>query len=76
MGVYQEKFEEKKVKNAKIIIPASIVFIGVLLILAFGTLDYNASQNLVNEHSIWAEFFNMFGEYPSFIGLLAFVAIS
>ena len=63
-------------KNAKIFIPASIVFIGVLLILAFGTLDYNVSLNLVNRGSIWAEFFNMFGEFPSFAGLLAFVAIS
>ena len=63
-------------KNAKIFIPASIVFIGVLLILAFGTLDYNVSLNLVNHDSIWAEFFNMFGEFPSFAGLLAFTAIS
>lgn len=63
-------------KNAKIFIPASAVFIGVLLILAFGAIDYNVSQQLVNPHSIWAEFFNMFGEWPSFAGLLAFVAIS
>ena len=62
-------------KNAKIFIPASIIFIGILLILAFGMLDYNVSLNLVNRNSIWAEFFNMFGEYPSFIGLLVFVAI-
>lgn len=63
-------------KNAKIFIPASIVFIGILLILAFGKLDYNVSLNLVDRDSTWAEFFNMFGEFPSFAGLLAFVVIS
>lgn len=63
-------------KNTKIFIPASIGFIGVLLVLAFGQIDYNVSQALVNDHSIWAEFFNMFGEYPAFTGLLAFTAIS
>ena len=63
-------------KNAKIFIPASIVFIGILLMLAFGKLDYNVSLNLVDRDSTWAEFFNMFGEFPSFAGLLAFVVIS
>jgi membrane-associated phospholipid phosphatase len=63
-------------KNAKIFIPASIGFIGVLLVLAFGQIDYNVSLQLVNDHSIWAEFFNIFGEMPAFAGLLAFVAIS
>ena len=66
----------EKMKNSKIFVPASIVFIGILLILAFGVLDYNISQNLVNRDSMWAEFFNMFGEVPSFAGLLAFVVIS
>ncbi|MEN8242598.1 MAG: phosphatase PAP2 family protein [Chloroflexota bacterium] len=61
-------------KNAKIFIPVSIGFIAVLLVLAFGTIDYNVSVNLVNRDSIWAEFFNMFGEAPFLVGLLAFVA--
>ena len=63
-------------KNTNIFVPTSIIFIGVLLVLGFGTIDYNVSLNMVNRHSIWAEFFNMFGEFPSFVGLLTFVAIS
>jgi len=62
-------------KNAKIFIAASIVFISVLLILAFGMFDYDVSLNLVNPDSVWAEFFNMFGEFPSFAGLLVWVAV-
>ena len=63
-------------KNAKIFIPVSIGFIGVLLVLAFGQIDYNVSLALVNRDSIWAEFFNMFGEMPAFAGLLASIAFS
>lgn len=54
----------------------SIVVLVVLLgILAVGNLDYTISKAIINEHSIWAEFFNMFGEFPAMFGMLVGVAI-
>ena len=41
-----------------------------LLILAFGKIDYNLSLLLLNQESIWAKFFYIFGEQPAFWGLL------
>lgn len=50
---------------------ACSVFVAVLLIiLAFGKIDYNISLLLLDRESVWAEFFNIFGEQPAFWGLL------
>lgn len=55
----------------KVFTIASIVFLIVSLgILATGQIDYNISKALINRDSIWAEFFNIFGETPAVIGLL------
>lgn len=51
----------------------SLVTVIVLLslaVLSFGKLDYKISTALVNENSIWANFFNLFGEEPFTLGLL------
>ncbi len=49
----------------------SLIVLAVLLtLLAISDWDYTASIALGNENSIWAEFFNRFGELPATIGLL------
>lgn len=49
----------------------SLVLLVVLLaLLAIGDWDYTISRAIINENSIWAEFFNRFGELPAYLGLL------
>ena len=52
-----------------------VVLIILLGILAIGDLDYTISKALINPESIWANFFNMFGELPAMLGLLIAVSI-
>lgn len=54
-------------KNILISLGVLVVLLGVLSI---GNLDYTISKALINEQSIWAEFFNLFGELPAILGLL------
>ncbi|MDW7662328.1 MAG: phosphatase PAP2 family protein [Bacillota bacterium] len=59
----------------KTFIIITIVFVVLLGVLGFGSIDYDISRNSINRESIWAEFFNMFGELPFTGGLLVFTAI-
>jgi len=54
---------------------SSVLVAVLLVILAFGKIDYNISLYLLNPKSIWANFFNIFGEQPAFWGLLIGTAI-
>ncbi len=51
------------------------VLVCLLGVLAVGNLDYTISKSIINEHSTWANFFNMFGEFPAMLGMLVGVAI-
>ena len=57
----------------------SLIFLAVLValmsFLAIGTFDYNFSYAIVNPHSLWANFFNQFGEIPAFLLLLIGITI-
>lgn len=55
--------------NKKILMISSVGFVGILFVLAFGKIDYNISNKLINSNSTWANFFNMFGEIPAYLGL-------
>lgn len=59
----------------KTFIIITIVFAVLLGVLGFGSIDYDISRNSINRESVWAEFFNMFGELPFTGGLLVFTAI-
>jgi membrane-associated phospholipid phosphatase len=49
----------------------SLAILAVLLIiLAIGDLDYTVSLALINESSIFGEFFNLFGEFPAYIAMV------
>jgi membrane-associated phospholipid phosphatase len=61
--------------SKKFIWGALIVFAILMTILAFGEIDFNFSKSIVNPDSIWAEFFNLFGEQPAFIALYAGIFI-
>ncbi len=52
-----------------------IVFAILMIVLAFGEIDFNFSKSIVNVGSGWAEFFNLFGEQPAFWALFAGVII-
>ncbi|MDX1357542.1 MAG: phosphatase PAP2 family protein [Clostridia bacterium] len=63
------------VVSKKFIWGALIVFAVLMTVLAFGEIDYNFSNSIVNPDSGWAEFFNLFGEQPAFIALYAGILI-
>jgi membrane-associated phospholipid phosphatase len=68
--------KEKNMVITKRFIWISVAVLVVLLgILAVGNLDYTFSKAIINEHSIWAGFFNMFGEFPAMFGMLVGTAI-
>lgn len=52
-----------------------IVFAILMAVLAFGEIDFNFSKSIVNVESVWAEFFNLFGEQPAFIALYVGILI-
>jgi len=52
-----------------------IVFAVLMAVLAIGQIDYSFSNKIINEDSLWAEFFNLFGEQPAFIALFAGIVI-
>lgn len=56
--------------NKKFLVRSLMVLFVLLGILAYGQIDYTISNTIINKHSIWAEFFNMFGEVPAMFGLL------
>lgn len=61
--------------NKKTFLVSSVIFVSILLVLAFGKIDYNISNTLVNQDSIWAQFFRSFGESPYLIAIFAFVFV-
>lgn len=59
--------------NKKILMVSSIIL--MLIILAFGTIDYDVSTNLVNKDSLFGKFFNRHGEFPLGLVMLIGTAI-
>ena len=57
--------------SKKFVWGAIIIFIIFMAILAIGEIDYSVSNKIVKPDSAWAEFFNLFGEMPSFIAAFA-----
>jgi len=57
----------------KILIASSVVAF-MLVVLAFGTIDYDVSMNLVNKDSSFGEFFNRHGEFP--VGLVMLIGVA
>lgn len=51
------------------------VFIILMAVLAVGNLDYTISKAIINEHSIFARFFDIFGELPATVGLILGVTL-
>ena len=62
-------------KRSSIVMWVSISMIILMGILGIGKLDYEISVSLINQQSIWAKIFEMFGELPFTVGLLTFVVI-
>lgn len=62
-------------KSKKLYYILLLVLVVIMLVLAFGKFDFNFSEQLINRESIWAEFFNMFGELPFTAGMLISTAI-
>lgn len=58
----------------RVLVLALVVF-AMLMVLAFGTLDYDISKGLINTSSVFAEFFNRFGETPMTLAFLISTAI-
>lgn len=58
------------VVGKKFVLISLSVFVIILAFLAIGDIDYSISKAIINKDSIWAEFFNMFGEFPAIFGLL------
>ncbi|MBI9011593.1 MAG: phosphatase PAP2 family protein [Clostridiales bacterium] len=56
----------------KILIASGVVAF-MLTLLAFGTIDYDVSMNLVNKESLFGEFFNRHGEFP--VGLVMLIGV-
>ena len=61
--------------NRKTILTFALVFVVLMTFLAFGTFDYNFSHSIINTDSIWANFFNQFGEIPAILLLLIGITI-
>jgi len=70
---FQEKGGLMSIKK-KILIATGVVVL-MLTILAFGTIDYDVSTNLVNKDSAFGEFFNRHGEFPVGLALLIGTAV-
>ncbi len=47
-----------------------VIFVVLMGFLAIGNLDYTISKSLINQSSLFANIFNMFGEIPAFLGML------
>jgi len=61
--------------SKKFIWGALIVFAVLMAVLAIGQIDYSLSNKIINPDSLWAGFFNLFGEQPAFIALFAGIVI-
>jgi membrane-associated phospholipid phosphatase len=70
MNKVSEKNKIGSVFMKRFTIISFIVLVVLLIALAIGDWDYTFSSAIINEESIWAEFFNMFGEFPAFFALL------
>ncbi len=46
------------------------IFVVLMTILAIGNLDYTISNAIINEHSVFARFFDIFGEIPAMGGVI------
>ncbi|MFU8793417.1 MAG: phosphatase PAP2 family protein [Acholeplasmataceae bacterium] len=56
--------------SRKFYLIALLILIALLALFALLPWDYTLSIAIYNSHSIWAEFFNMFGEVPLYGGFL------
>lgn len=61
--------------NKKSIILFTAVYVVLMGFLALGNFDYDFSYAIINPHSHWANFFNLFGEMPAIALLLTGVTI-
>ena len=67
--------EEISMLAKRFFVVSTSVFVLLMIILAFGDLDFSISQAIVNEQSAFAKFFNMFGELPAIGGLTVAITI-
>ena len=65
----------KMVLTKRFYLVSVLILVVLLGVLAIGDLDYSISYMIINKHSIWAEFFNMFGEFPALFGMLLAVVL-
>jgi len=56
--------------NKKTVIIFISVFVVLMAFLATGTFDYDFSYAIINPDSLWANFFNKFGEIPAILLML------
>ncbi|RLD83897.1 MAG: hypothetical protein DRJ10_02590 [Bacteroidetes bacterium] len=56
--------------NRKTILAFVLVFVVLMTFLALGSFDYNFSHSIINTDSLWANFFNQFGEIPAILLML------
>ena len=60
-------------KSKKSLAITTMVLGVILALLAMGDWDYSISKAIVNKHSIFGEFFHLFGEVPAYLG--AFIGV-
>jgi membrane-associated phospholipid phosphatase len=64
--------KEWSMKNTwRSILISTAVLAVILGVFSVGTLDYSLSSALIDRHSVFGEFFNMFGEWPATLGAAA-----
>jgi|LGOV01.1.fsa_nt_gb membrane-associated phospholipid phosphatase len=51
------------------------VFVILMAVLAIGDLDFTISEAIINEDSIWARFFDIFGEIPAYGGIILAITL-
>ena len=51
------------------------IFVVLMTVLAIGNLDFTISSAIINENSLWARFFDIFGEIPAVGGLIVAVTL-
>lgn len=56
-------------KKIRPLIIITAVLALILVVFSMGTLDYDLSRAIINKHSLFGEFFNLFGELPATLGM-------
>ena len=51
------------------------IFIILMAVLAIGDLDFTISEAIINENSLWARFFDIFGEIPAYGGVILAITL-